>query len=807
MFSRLGRFVSRYWLWVLVAWVIALAGIQAVAPRWDDVTRDGDFAYLPDWMTSVQGERLLEAAFREVRYKSHVVVILARRNRPLEAADFHTADRLIETFSRRVGKSPIVNVISYRTPVVGEKLLSPVGPHGQATLIILQLSSELMAIDNMGLLESIFTSFDAEKHQAGFPRGLEIGVTGSAAIGSDMLLAIRESIRNTETTTIILVLLFLALVYRAPGLVLVPVLTIAASVVFATNLVALLSDWSHQVEWIDLSIYKTTRIFIVVLVFGAGVDYCLFLIARYREELTAGRPPARAIRLALGHVGHALAASALTTILGLGAMVLSDYGKFRNSGPVIGLCLAVGLVACLTLAPALLRAGGLLVFWPFARTLRQQRGAATAPDSENDGDDNEGAAGAAPASVRPSPLTAFWEAVAHVVVSYPIPLFLLCFGLLAPVAYYGLSCRTTYDLLSELDASRPSVRGTDLLRQYFPAGEIGPTVLLAHDPHGSFNNPAQFRTRLRHLSEQLRQFVYQESTGRVVRPIVTVRSLAEPLGRRPQSFGLLGALRQAAVRGNPQTRATYLAQNGQYAGKVTRFDLVFRYDPFSPEAIHLLDQLERYLTGLAADPESEWFNTRFYYLGTTAAIRDLKAVTTSDRRRIQWAVPVAVFLVLVVILRRPLICAYLLASVIFGYLVTLGASMWLFEMIYGPSFAGLDWKVPIFLFVLLIAVGEDYNIYLVSRVFEEQARRGPVEGLRVGLVRTGGIITSCGLIMAGTFASMISGRLHAMQELGFALALGLLIDTFVIRTVLVPTFLRLWPTTPRKLSGTTPPVG
>ncbi len=795
MFDRLGSLVSRFWLWVLLGWVGLGLLAHFRAPRWDDVTRDGDFAYLPDWMTSVRGERLLEAAFAagpsegEALSKSTVILVVARTDGPLEPADYAEADDLVamadelnkEFTPADGGDGPILRVMSYETEVVGEKLLiSPVVRHGQATLVVLQLRSEFMAVGNMDLLEEIEQRLDGFRRAEDFPPGLRLGITGSAAVGADMLLSGEESIRNTELATVVMVVLILLLVYRAPGLVIVPLVTIVASLVVATGLVAALAEWSAQSGWLDYKIFKTTRIFIVVILYGAGTDFCLFLISRYKEELQRGLRADEAIAHALGRVGGAVTASAMTTILGLGAMAFCQFGKFRNSGPTIAMGLLVALLASLTLAPGLLRAAGPIVFWPkkgtfyFSRRQGRESAEPVLPAEES----------------RMSPFSRFWEWLAGQVIARPGLILVGSLIVLSPLAYEGLGVEVTYDLLSELQSDRPSVLGTNLLRDYFEPGETGPITVLASCEAGGLDNSYESRGRIDGLAQKLYGLTYTDSDGTTVRPVTSVRSLVEPLGEPAEQYGLRDALRKGIVRS--RAKSTYLAQAPEYAGKVTRLDLVCRYDPFSSEAIGFLGRLEGILDELAADPKSEWHGTEFYYLGTTAGIRDLKAVTASDLLLIQGLVPAAVLLVLICILRRPLVSVYLVLSVLFGYYVSIGTTELIFAHVYGASFGGLDWKVPMFLFVILVAVGEDYNIYLVTRVAEEQRRLGPIEGLRVALVRTGGIITSCGVIMAGTFSSMTTGTLGAVIELGVALSFGVLLDTFVIRTVLVPVFLVLW---------------
>jgi putative drug exporter of the RND superfamily len=687
---------------------------------------------------------------------------------------------------------PLLDLWTWRDEVVGTKLRSR---DGRATLLVLQLSNEFMAADNIRVLQQVEQQLAAVRAatEASGNRGLTLAISGSAAVGGDMLRSAAESIRHTELFTVLLVIAILTIVYRSPLLVLAPLTTIGFSFVAATSVVALLTQL-HLLpgfSWWDMKVFTTTRIFVVVILFGAGTYFCLFLISRYQEELRQGTAPREAAAAALTAVGEALVASALTTIVGLGMMFFADFGKFSHSGPVIGLCLLVTLLACLTLTPALL---SLLGQWS-ARWHKSPVDAATGRVT-------------ASSPVAEGRFDFFWGWTARQIIARPGLILVAAFFLLAPWAMVGWrnADHVTYDFLSELDSQAVSSEGTRLMREYFPIGESGPVTLLVSLPGTKFDaDDRDVKNQIRDLTQTL----YLDG-------VASVRSLTDPLGDYPpgKRISIIGsrAWRTRLMRAHQRTEEVFVSQQPKLDGSVMRMEVILDRDPFSKEAAATVHRLEQKLGQITSDADSDWQGADFALTGVSAGLRDLRDVTQSDNTRIQVLVVLAVLAVLVVILRRPLVCLYLIASVLFTYYVTLGISTQFFEWAYGPDFPGLDWKAPLFLFVILVAIGQDYNVYLTTRVFEEQRKLGAKAGLEQAIIRTGGIISSCGLIMAGTFLAMTSGTwveampmslrvmlgwqehasvLRGIVELGFALSLGVMLDTFIVRPILAPAFFAL----------------
>jgi RND superfamily putative drug exporter len=540
---------------------------------------------------------------------------------------------------------------------------------------------------------------------------------------------------------------------------LIPLLSIALAVWIALNILAMCTRIP------GFYLVNISAIFAIVMLYGAGTDYCLFLISRYREELAAGKSATTALIDSVGGVGEAVTASAATTICGLGLMALAEFAKVRCGGPAIAVSLGVALLASLTLTPALLALVGRLAFWPVG----VPRVATTTAESEG-----------------------IWGRLSHGVLRRPILIGVVSFLALVPLAMLGLTVKPSYRATAELSPQSSSVQGLDAIARHFTPGELGPITLLLESDQ-SWDSPVG------------KQLIDHLSVGFGVLPnVAEVRSLTRPLGQplapmveAPPAKGGLFAHLVSKVSANLEdrvqtaTRAHYLARNGEK--HVTRLDVVLRTDPFDPRSAETLEVIQLWASDAVPLLAEGMGQVRSETYGITVSSKDMAVVTESDRARINWMVVAGVLLILFLLVRHLGLALYLLGTVLVSYFATLGATMILAHLAHGRPFGEVDWRVPFFLFTILVAVGADYNIFLLSRAMEEKKRHGGREGLRRGLAHTGGTITSCGLIMAGTFATLMLAGLNTLVQVGFALAFGVLLDTFLVRPFLVPAFtLWLW---------------
>jgi putative drug exporter of the RND superfamily len=804
MFESIARLVNdRGWI-IVAGWLAFSAALYAAAPPWDAVTRDDDPRQFPPDYPSVRGQELLERGFPGDVASSSVVVVAERRDGRLTrqtdaegalkpGTDFDFVRRVSGRLKQLAADDKglgIKRVTDYQQAGIGPRLVGAGRDgRGQAVLTLVSLQGTYASKQARLAVDRIGRELEALRAKA--PPGLDLQWTGSAAVGHDTNQASARSVDATTWATIVLVVAILLVVYRSPLLALIPLVTIALSAWTALMGIALLA----KVPRLNFQVINITKVFVIVVLFGAGTDYCLFLIARYREELSRGRRGRDALAEAIRQVGGALVASAGTVIVGLGMLWFSTFAKIQYTGPAIALSLVIGLVASLTLAPVLLHWLRGTVFWPFRP-----------PHLEKGADPESG-------SLEETPMAGFWAGVADRVVRRPGAILVASLLALAPLAIVGARTRSNYDLLADLSPDAPSIRGARAVQRYFPPGELGPSYVLVEAPRIDFTKEAGIDA-VERVSRRLAELPNVAEVRSISRPLgKTLATVKERLdgpaaagaktgkgkASTPDIFGAV--FRGMASRSTDwlvlsQSYGVYVGTeaDGDRQNHITRIELIFKTSPFAAESLATLDRARQVVEEAQREGGPLAGATAVGLAGTTSLVNDLKRITTKDEQRMYVLVTVGVYLILVALLRRPGICLYLIATVVLGYLASLGLTELVFRALHaGPEpWTGLDWKVGFFLFVILVAIGEDYNIFLMARVIEEERKHGPVEGTRRAVAHTGGIISSCGLIMAGTFGSMLTGSLTTLRELGFALGLGVLLDTFIVRPILVPAFVVLW---------------
>ena len=671
MFKLLGRLVINYpWL-VTAAWLLAAVLLTYFAPDWDHNSQDDDIRSLPERCASVRGYHLLEEAFPNEVFASKAIFAIERTEAPLTSADFVLVDKLIDEIEelRRDPSLKIGNVVSHRDGLIGTRLNSA---DGHCTLIQVALGTPYLALQTRATLDRIDQQLRQRIAAAG-PHPPRLLTTGAAGLGRDLIKASGDSLEHTTLATIILVVVILLLVYRTPLLALVPLATIAVSVWVSLKLLALMT----QIPGVQLA--TVSRIFTIVILYGAGTDYCLFLVSRYREELAQGYPISTALRRSIRAVGGALVASAGTVICGLSMMGFAEFAKVRSAGPAIAVGLVVALIGSLTLAPTFLYLLGRAVFWP-----RRMPGAdSPIPHAGFD-------------KLQAPDKQPLWERISRIVIARPARVWGASVLVLLPLALFGLYVTPAYRPTGELGQSVGSVQGLAVLQRHFTAGETGPVTVLLVSPT-DWNSP-EGRDAIAHLSQG---FVHLNG-------VTEVRSLTQPLGKPlpvpapTLAKGFLGSILKSVRRdvgavleqANQRARDHYVAKLGGDAPRyVTRLDVVLHSDPFAPPSVGTLAVLETWLRDELEQSNLFVGLSQAECYGITVQARDLAEIAEHDRARVNVLVLAGILLILLVLVRKPWLAIYLLVTVLFSYYATLGATVvagWIWT---GHPLYEMDWRV------------------------------------------------------------------------------------------------------------------
>jgi putative drug exporter of the RND superfamily len=679
---------GRWTKWLVVGfWVVVIVVAYPLAGKLTGAEKNNASSWLP---TSAESVKVLDVQSRFQSPNTYSGVVVYDRASELTAADRAKAAADARKFAAIPG-------------VVPGQVTGPIpSADGKAMQIIVAVN-----VGSKGWNGAIAPVGSMRAIAAVGANGLASHVTGPLGYAADNAKVYKGITSTLLYVALAVVIMILLISYRSPVLWLLPVISSVVALTTAQAVVYLLA--AHA----GLTVNEESAAILDVLVFGASTDYALLIVARYREELRRHDRRHPAMATALRRAGPAIIASASTVIIALLMLSFAQLGSTKGMGPVLAIGIAVGVLAMLTLLPALLVIFPRGVFWPYWPTY-----------------------GSAEPTTR-----GLWARVGWAIAPRPRLVWVTTAVILGVLALGLTGLKATGLTNAQSFRGRPdSVTGEAVLAAHFPAGAGEPVVII-----GSPAAAAPLRAA----------FAATPGIAHVSAPVVRGGHayLQGTLTAPPDS--------QAAYATIDRARAKVHAVPGAHA-----------------------------LVG-----------------GNTAISLDVNRASAHDNKLLLPLILAVVLVILAILLRALVAPLILTATVVLSFAAALGVSAFFFNHVFG--FGGADTSFPLLVYVFLVALGIDYNIFLMTRVREEAHRRDTRHGAIVGLAATGGVITSAGFVLAGTFAALATIPSTFSTELGFAVAFGILLDTIVVRSVLV-TALNLdvgrWMWWPSKLARTPDPA-
>jgi RND superfamily putative drug exporter len=748
IFGGIGAFAVKFRWFVILAWVIAAVAIPKALPSLSSVAQGNNSAFLPASAPSEHAVTLA-APFGATNLVP-VPVVAAVSQGTLTGAD----QAWLTTLQQDLGKVPTVVKVH------------DLGRSADGAAEQLQILSDVSQSDQNAQTDLIDNLRSAIKN-AGVPPGLQVHLAGQLAIQVDQQNQSGNTGNEVEIVSLLFIIVLLLLIFRAPLAVVITVITPVFAVTISGPLIG---EASHA----GLKVSFLAQIMLIVLVLGAGTDYGLFLVFRVREELRTGLDPKDAVRHAVTRVGETITFSAATVIAALLSLLAATFEIYSQLGIPLAIGIATVLLAGLTLLPALLAVFGRAAFWP---------------SKTRAGDGKAGVWGRIASRLvrRPAiPLTI--GVVAFAALAIAVPSF-------KPGGFGGTI---------SAPAGTDSAAGQNLLAKHFPQSSANPTNLLYKLNQPLWDNPQP----LVQAESQLKATGLFTGVTGPLNPVGVALTPAEytSLHTALGNAATLPATPTSLPAGVTDTQYQLYRATAQYVspdGRTIQFEAgLTAGDPSTTEAMNAVPAVRAATTDTAKTLGA----TDYAVGGEAPAFYDISQISDNDLAHVVPIAIVVIGLLLIIVMRSLVAPIYLILSVGLSFFAALGLSVILFMKIGGNT--GLSFILPFLMFVFLLALGEDYNILVMTRIREEAQQLPLRQAVARAVSATGTTVTSAGLVLAGTFAvfaivgSKGSGG-SQFRDIGIGIALGVLMDTFIVRTVLVPCTVVLigrWNWWPSKLS-------
>ena len=570
---------------------------------------------------------------------------------------------------------------------------------------------------------------------------LLVFVTGAPAFNYDIETESIRDVERIDPITVVLIIVIVGLFFASLAAPLIPVSAIGISVGIAFGLVYVIGSTFTSVHFLILTLLP-------VAMFGAGSDYCIFLVSRYAEERRMGRGKKDSVERAVTWAGESIATSGATVVIAFGSLAIAGFGMLRSIGIAVMIGISIALLVALTLVPAILSMFGDKIFWPGGLGLWRKKKAKG---------------------------SSYYARAAKFTAKHSKLILIVALAVSLPAASTVLSSQTSHDLISQVPNSLESKAGYNSMVRGFGPGTITPTYTIVQTPVLLVTDNWINVTALQSLS-------YAENSTLSIPGVSKVYGLTHPSGD-PIPYSSFTQLNTAQQQAMIRSMKPFLGSDGKSAMVWANLS----DEPYTDQAISTLTKIRQNINSLQSNDRLLAASSMLVG-GETASVADLANSSAADYFNMTALVLVGVFVVLMIALGSIFTPLRLIFTILLSISWAMAAVIYIFHTYIGME---LIWILPIMLLVIMLGLGLDYDIFLVTRIREYVVGGAKDdEAIETAVERTGGIITATGLVTAGAFGTMMLSQIPMLQQLGLAFFIVVILDATITRVYLVPSIMR-----------------